>query len=79
MFILDGNTQERQACAGHWWISSGGTPRLVNVLAAKCLLVAFGQGSKAIHAQHVEKAAADTESIQQPIAWHERLKLVIGL
>ncbi len=61
------------------WITSGGTPRLVNVLAAKSLLVAFGQGSKAIHAQHVEKAAADTESIQQPIGWHERLKLVIGL
>ncbi|GAA6144442.1 AAA family ATPase [Thalassolituus maritimus] len=61
------------------WISSGGTPRLLNVLAAKSLLAAFGQGAKAVHAQHVEQAANDTASVHHPIRWHERLKLVIGL
>lgn len=61
------------------WLSSRGTPRLVNVLAGKALLAAYGQGSNAVRAQHIEAAAGDTESIFQNISWHERLKLVIGL
>ena len=40
--------------------ASGGTPRLVNILAHKALLTAFGAGVTTIEAQHVRAAARDT-------------------
>lgn len=40
---------------------SGGTPRLVNVLAHKALLAAFGEGKPRVRASHVLQAARDTE------------------
>jgi len=43
---------------------SGGIPRLVNILAHKCMLVAFGEGTAKITGKHLKKAAADTESVQ---------------
>jgi len=42
---------------------SGGVPRLVNVLAHKCLLVAYGEGTSKITRKHLAKAVKDTESI----------------
>jgi MSHA biogenesis protein MshM len=41
--------------------ASGGAPRLVNILAHKCLLAAFGEGGRSIGRRHVRRAAADTE------------------
>jgi len=41
---------------------SNGMPRLVNVLAHKALLAAFGQGAERVGYGHVRRAAADTES-----------------
>lgn len=41
--------------------ASGGIPRLVNVLAHKTLLAAWGRGERGAHAHHVRRAAADTE------------------
>lgn len=61
------------------WICSQGTPRLINVLAGKALLVAFGQGVGAITVSHIEAAAADTEGAFHNISWHERLRHVMGL
>lgn len=43
---------------------SRGIPRLVNILAHKCLLLAYGEGTSQISAKHLKKAIADTESIQ---------------
>ena len=40
---------------------SGGVPRLINVLAHKALLTAFGRGEVEVGASHVRKAIADTE------------------
>lgn len=40
---------------------SGGVPRLINVLAHKALLAAFGRGDTAVDVLHVRKAIADTE------------------
>jgi MSHA biogenesis protein MshM len=37
-----------------------GTPRLVNIIAHKALLVAYGEGRRQVLARHVRKAAADT-------------------
>lgn len=41
---------------------SHGVPRLVNVLAHKALLAAFGEGAERVGYRHVRRAAADTES-----------------
>ena len=39
---------------------SGGTPRLVNIIAHKSLMLAFGKGRRQVQARHVRAAAADT-------------------
>ena len=39
---------------------SGGIPRVVNILAHKALMLAFGQGRQQVSALHVRAAAADT-------------------
>lgn len=41
--------------------SSRGVPRLVNILAHKALMAAYGQGAKTVELQHVAAAIADTE------------------
>lgn len=41
--------------------ASGGTPRLVNILAHKALLSAFGEGRPSVKHRHVHGAARDTE------------------
>jgi len=43
------------------FVASRGIPRLVNILAHKSLMVAYGQGAKEISQQHVKAAIADTE------------------
>ena len=43
---------------------SKGIPRLVNIIAHKCLLLAFGEGSAQVTAKHLKKAVRDTESIE---------------
>lgn len=44
--------------------ASGGIPRLVNILAHKCLLLAYGEGTSQVSQKHFKNALADTESIQ---------------
>jgi len=44
---------------------SGGVPRLVNVLAHKCLLLAFGEGTHRVTVAHVRLAAADTPGVRR--------------
>ena len=43
---------------------SGGVPRIVNILAHKAMLVAFGRGDTVIDAIHVRKAIADTDGVR---------------
>jgi MSHA biogenesis protein MshM len=40
---------------------SGGTPRLINILANKSLLAAFGEGRLHVEPRHVKAAARDTD------------------
>jgi MSHA biogenesis protein MshM len=40
--------------------ASGGTPRLVNIVAHKSLLLVFGEGKQQVEARHIELAAKDT-------------------
>jgi len=43
--------------------ASGGIPRLVNILAHKALLAAYGEGRAIVDRRHVDRAVADTESV----------------
>jgi MSHA biogenesis protein MshM len=43
---------------------SGGIPRLINILAHKALMVAFGEGRRQVGAEHVRRAQLDTEGAQ---------------
>lgn len=49
--------------------ASGCTPRLINILAQKALLAAFGEGVKRVEARHIKAAAADTEGAQAVRLW----------
>ncbi|HZX31582.1 MAG TPA: AAA family ATPase [Rhodocyclaceae bacterium] len=48
--------------------ASGGTPRLVNILAHKALLAVFGEGKHAVKRHHVRQAARDTEGARS-VGW----------
>lgn len=50
------------------WHLSFGTPRLVNILAHKALLLAFGEGKPAVTKNHVVQAGRDTEGTRK-ISW----------
>jgi MSHA biogenesis protein MshM len=47
------------------YASSGGIPRLVNILAHKSLMLAYGEGARQVAKRHVRLAAADTLAIKQ--------------
>ena len=58
---------------------SGGTPRLINVVAHKAMMLAYGEGARHVDAHHVLAAASDTEALPQMSAasrtgaWFKRL------
>jgi MSHA biogenesis protein MshM len=50
--------------------TSGGIPRLVNVLAHKALMLAYGEGKQQVRARHVRAAAKDTSAARHfPWPW----------
>ena len=52
--------------------ASRGVPRLINVVAHKAMLAAYGEGHHYVSAAHVRKAANDTPSarrVYSPMAW----------
>jgi len=53
---------------------SGGTPRLVNILAHKALMLAFGEGSSEIGPRQVKAAAADTPAARRPRLFFQWLR-----
>jgi MSHA biogenesis protein MshM len=44
---------------------SGGVPRMVNVVAHKCLMLAFGEVQDQVGADHVRWSAGDTPAVQE--------------
>jgi len=48
---------------------SQGLPRLVNILANKALLAAYGEGEATVAARHVKAAARDTEGVRSGSWW----------
>lgn len=49
--------------------ASGGIPRLVNVVAHKALMLAYGEGRQQVRAHHVRVAARDTVAARNSL-WH---------
>lgn len=54
--------------------ASGGTPRLINILSHKALMVAYGKGDLKVDGAHVLRAITDTQGIvkpknTQPLVW----------
>ncbi len=58
---------------------SGGVPRLVNVIAHKCLMLAYGEGRHQVTAQHVHLAAQDTPGVSFGRTKRRWLQMVWGL
>ena len=63
-----GNLFEPSATRVLYWLS-GGTPRLVNVLAHKALLSAFGEGKATVGTRNVRLAGKDTEGAKSLRWW----------
>lgn len=49
--------------------ASAGIPRLVNILAHKSLMLAYGQGKQQVRASHVKSAAQDTIASKRTSYW----------
>jgi MSHA biogenesis protein MshM len=61
--------------------SSGGIPRLVNILAHKSLMLAFGEGQREVLSRHVRAAAQDTLAAHGKVGawqWLGAFSLVIA-
>jgi len=60
--------------------ASGGVPRLINVLAHKSLMTAFGEGARTVGEAHVRLAIGDTESAHaRPSVTTRLLRYLAGL
>jgi MSHA biogenesis protein MshM len=52
--------------------ASGGVPRLINILAHKCLMLAYGEDRQTVTSAHALLAVADTPGIPKPLPWWRR-------
>jgi MSHA biogenesis protein MshM len=60
-----GETLFDRAAVGKMHRVTGGTPRLVNILAHKALMLAYAEGRQQVGSRHVAKAAADTPEVKR--------------
>ncbi|MGL5525242.1 MAG: MSHA fimbrial biogenesis protein MshM [Aeromonas veronii] len=60
------------------WRASRGIPRLINILAQKCLMLAYGQGVRQIDSRLVRLAIRDTDDASRfaPLRWWPLLLLL---
>jgi MSHA biogenesis protein MshM len=61
--------------------TSGGIPRLVNILAHKSLMLTYGEGKQQVRSRHVKAAAKDTAATKQtvwPWMWLSALTVLIA-
>ncbi len=58
-----------QAAVKKLFESSGGFPRLVNIMAHKSLMLCYGEGKQQVGKEHVAAAARDTVSTRRRPAW----------
>ena len=60
-----GETLFSKGAVGKLHRITGGTPRLVNIVANKALMLAYGEGRQQVLARHVGDAAADTPEVRR--------------
>ena len=58
--------------------ASGGIPRLVNIIAHKAMLLAYGQGMQEVSAQQVGSAASDTPAARPRRWWWVGIAMVMA-
>ncbi|CDG82760.1 ExeA family protein [Janthinobacterium agaricidamnosum] len=58
-----------RGAAAKLYAASGGTPRVVNILAHKALLMCFGEGRQQVQRRHIAAAASDTGSSRKRGFW----------
>jgi Type II secretory pathway, component ExeA (predicted ATPase) len=78
-----GGNQHLFSSRALWLLSvgSGGIPRLINILAHKALISAYGRGLRRVGIAQVAAAIADTSETRlkgKVIAWHCRWPFVVG-
>ena len=62
-----------KAAMGRLYRASGGFPRLVNILAHKAMMLAYGEGKGEVTDQHVKAAVADTPAVKKKSFWKWKL------
>jgi len=45
--------------------ASGGVPRLINIVAHKAMMLAYGEGAREIGTRHIRAATADTPAARR--------------
>jgi MSHA biogenesis protein MshM len=75
----NGDTVFSGPAAGAIHRASGGVPRLVNILAHKSMMLAYGEGVRQVRARHVRAAIADTPAAISFPARHWAWLAVAGL
>lgn len=69
-----GETLFSKGAVGKLHRITGGTPRLVNIVSSKALMLAYGEGRQQVSARHIHDAAADTPEVRR-----DRLLWVVAL
>jgi MSHA biogenesis protein MshM len=72
---FEGKMLFKPAAVRRIYRESHGVPRLINILAHKSLLAAFGSGDSVVSTRHVRRAVADTDSVKSmgsPFRWFRR-------
>src|SRR5574340_714455 len=60
-----GETLFSKGAVGKLHRITGGTPRLVNIVAHKAMMLAFGEGRQQVLSRHIRDAAADTPEVRR--------------
>lgn len=84
-----GNTQGRLFTSPAIWLlaqGSAGIPRLINILAHKALIAAYGEGANRVRMRHVGRAIADTQEsrwlgrlARRRVMWPAAAATMVGL
>jgi MSHA biogenesis protein MshM len=61
-----GNELFDKKCCSLLYKASKGTPRIVNVISHKALMLAYGEGKQKVSINHIKLAIKDTEAATQP-------------
>lgn len=73
---FDGARLFSRGAVARLYAASGGIPRLVNIMAHKSLMVAYGEGRQQVSRRHVALAASDTVASRTP--WRARWPWLAG-